>query len=145
MMYKLEKEFLEKTEDLTEETNRREIIAETELEKLKGEYPKISNEYLNYLKEIGSGSFRESQFRVQQYLFDLEDIGLEEDYELKKGIMFFGMNFSGDFSGFDFTKNPELVVEFWHEDGTIYKTKKTFKEYIRQQMLMGENGEDISE
>lgn len=144
-MYKLEKEFLEKTEDPTDITNTREIITETELAKLIEQYPKISNEYLEYLKEIGSGNFRECQFKILNNLFDLEDIGLEEDYDLKKGIMFFGMNFSGDFSGFDFTKNPELVVEFWHEDGTIYKTKKTFKQYIREQMLIGEDGQDISE
>jgi len=75
-------------------------------------------------------------------LFDLEDLGLEEHYELKDGIKFFGDNFSGDFSGFDFNGNPELVVEFWHEDGTVYETNKTFKDNIREQMLIGDNEQD---
>jgi hypothetical protein len=94
------------------------------------------------LSEIGSGSFLECQFQVQKYLFDLDDLGLTENYDLKEGIKFFGDNYAGDFSGFDFNDNPTLVVEFWHEDGTIYETNKTFKEYIREKMLIDENGED---
>jgi hypothetical protein len=34
------------------------------------------------------------------------------------------------------------VVEFWHEDGTVYETNKTFKDYIREQMLIGDNEQD---
>ncbi|MEL0650040.1 MULTISPECIES: hypothetical protein [Algibacter] len=145
MKYNFEKEFLEKVEDKTDSTNLREKISDIELINLKKEFPKISSEFLDYLSEIGSGNFRECQFKVQKYLFDLEDLGLEEHYELKDGIKFFGDNFSGDFSGFDFNGNPDLVVEFWHEDGTIYETNKTYKDYIREQMLIGDNGQDERE
>ena len=145
MKYNFEKEFLEKVEDKTDSTNLREKISDIELINLKKEFPKISSEFLDYLSEIGSGNFRECQFKVQKYLFDLEDLGLEEHYELKDGIKFFGDNFSGDFSGFDFNGNPDLVVEFWHEDGTIYETNKTYKDYIREQMLSGDNGQDERE
>ncbi len=142
MRYNFEKEFLEKVEDKADNTNQREKISDIELINLKEEFPKISSDFLDYLSEIGSGNFRECQFRVQKYLFDLEDLGLEEHYELKDRIKFFGDNFSGDFSGFNFNGNPELVVEFWHEDGTIYETNKTFKDYIREQMLIGNNEQD---
>ena len=145
MKYSFEKEFLEKYEDKTDATNLRKKATDIELKKLKEEYPKLPIEFIEYLSEIGSGNFRECQFKVQKDLFDLDDLGLSEHYDLKDGIKFFGDNFSGDFSGFDFNKNPEFVVEFWHEDGTIYETNKTFKEYIRKQMLIGENGKDERE
>ncbi len=145
MIYDFEKEFLAKVEDHTDITNRREKVSEIELERLKEEFPTISSEFIAYLREIGSGNFRECQFKVQKYLFDLDDIGLAEHYELRDGIKFFGDNYAGDLSGFNFDTNPELVVEFWHEDGTIYETNKTFKEYIREQMLIGEEGQDQSE
>ena len=145
MKYSFEKDFLTRNEDKTDFTNHREKVTEVELKKLKEEYPKIPTEFLEYLSEIGSGSFRECQFQVQKHLFDLDDLGLTENYDLKKGIKFFGDNYAGDFSGFDFNNNPTLIVEFWHEDGTIYETNKTFKEYIREQMLIDENGEDKRE
>jgi hypothetical protein len=64
MRYNFEKDFLEKVEDKTDNTNLREKISDTELINLKGEFPKISSEFLDYLSEIGSGNFRESQFKV---------------------------------------------------------------------------------
>ena len=142
MNYKNELAFLLKVEDAANPQNIRELLSDDKILELRNEYPNVPEEYLEYLKGIGAGSFRECQFIVQGYLFDLGDLGLEEHYELKEGVKFFGDNFSGDFSGFDFKMNDGLVVEFWHEDGTIYETKKTFREYIRIQMLMDENGED---
>ncbi len=142
MKYKREIEFLEKVEEQNNPQNERTKLNTDELSKLKQIHPNLPVEYLDYLKEIGSGNFRECQFKVHGHLFDLEDLGLEEHYDLENGIKFFGDNFSGDFSGFDFSKNNGLIVEFWHEDGTIYETEKTFKEYIREQMLMDENDND---
>ena len=142
MKYSFQKEFLERHENKNDDTNLREQLSENEIRKIKEQYPNISLDFLDYLKEIGSGSFRECQFNVQKYLFDLDDVGLAEYYQIKKSIKFFGDNFSGDFSGFDFDNNPNLVIEFWHEDGTIYETRKTFKKYIQEQMLIGENGQD---
>jgi hypothetical protein len=42
MRYNFEKDFLEKVEDKTDNTNLREKISDTELINLKGEFPKIS-------------------------------------------------------------------------------------------------------
>lgn len=78
-------------------------------------------------------------FNVASSLFDLEDLGLEDHYELKSNIWFFGDNFAGDFAGFDFDQNNGKVVEFWHESGELYYTNKSFQTYIREQMLMDEN------
>ena len=72
----------------------------------------------------------------------MDDLGLAADYELRAEIKFFGDNYAGDFAGFDFSNNAELVVEFWHEDGSIYETNQSFKDYISGQMLIGAQGED---
>lgn len=47
-----------------------------------------------------------------------------------------------DLSGF----HPEedwAVAELWHDDGTLWRVKKPFGTYIREQMLMGPNGVDL--
>ncbi|MDW3195255.1 MAG: hypothetical protein R8G66_22965 [Cytophagales bacterium] len=143
MKYTAEFEFLDAVESHEDETNKRDILSNSEIENLRSEFEGISDELIDYLMEIGSGSFRECQFNIHNRLFTLEDLGLEDVYQIKDEIKFFGDNFAGDFAGFDFSGDPNLVVEFWHEDGTIFDTKKTFKVYIREQMLLGANGEDL--
>jgi hypothetical protein len=134
--YNLEKEFLKKVENSSDQSNKREIATEEQLKILVEKHPQIPQDYIVYLNEIGAGNLRECFFKVHSFLFDLEDIGLEEHYDLKPNVWFFGDNFSGDFSGFDFEKNDGHVVEFWHETGELYYTNKTFQDYIREQMLM---------
>lgn len=53
----------------------------------------------------------------------------EDIYFLPENIKIFGDNFSGDFIGFDFDKNGE-VVEFLNESEEISWTGKNFKQYI---------------
>lgn len=130
MKFIKEKEFLLRIENISNTVSTREIVSAEKLETLRKTFPQISNDYLDYLSEIGSGNIRSSLFKVQPYLFDFSDIGLEEVYSVKNDVKFFGDNFNGDFSGFDFSKNTNEVVEFWHESGTIHYTNKTFREYI---------------
>ncbi|MFC4480268.1 SMI1/KNR4 family protein [Flavobacterium chungangensis] len=133
--YNLEKEFLKKVEN----NNSRTVLTANQIEDLLSEFPKLPEDYIAYLKEIGSGSFRDCQFNITSSLFNLEDLGLEDHYELKSNIWFFGDNFSGDFAGFDLDRNDGKVVEFWHESGELYYTNKSFQTYIREQMLIDEN------
>jgi len=134
--YNLEIEFLKKVEN----NSNRIALTANQIKDLLSEFPKLPEDYIAYLKEIGSGSFRNCQFNIASSLFNLEDLGLEDHYELKSNIWFFGDNFSGDFSGFDFDRNDGKVVEFWHESGELYYTNKPFQTYIREQMLMDEDG-----
>jgi len=140
--YTLEKEFLKKFEIEGDGTNIREILTDDQIKNLLSEYPKLPIDYIIYLQEIGSGSFRQSQFNVITP-FNLEDLGLENHFELKSNIWFFGDNFAGDFAGFDFGQNDGKVVEFWHDSGELYYTNQSFQNYIREQMLMDENGNEI--
>lgn len=134
MTFEQELNYLNQIENKGDTSNARRKLSDSEVKKLRSDHHGISEEYLVYLMEIGSGSFKECQFVVQDYLFDLSDIGLEDIFSLKEEIKFFGDNFSGDLAGFDFEKNPNEVVEFWHDDGTIYYTGKTFKTYIKEKI-----------
>lgn len=143
MTYKEELEFLTAVEKFGDLQNQRERLSEKQAGELLIKFPTLPADFVDYLKEIGEGSFRECQFNIKSHLFDLEDIGLGGLYELRQGIKFFGDNYSGDFAGFDLNNTNGQVIEFWHEDGTIYETKKSFREYIRGQMLMDVNGNDL--
>ena len=91
--YKLESEFLGKVEDDKDETNKKELLSEEQLNKIIEKYPNVPLDYIAYLREIGSGNFRECQFKVQSFLFNLEDLGLDDHYDIKSNIWFFGDNY----------------------------------------------------
>ncbi len=145
MRFELEKQFLKSVENHEDHTNEKEIINSEKLDALRKDFPNIPADFLDYLSEIGAGNIRECQFKVQSYLFDFEDLGLEDVYQVYDGIKFFGDNYAGDFAGFDFNKNDGKVVEFWHASAELYYTDKSFQQYIREQMLMDENGNDLCE
>ncbi|MDY3548969.1 SMI1/KNR4 family protein [Riemerella anatipestifer] len=101
------------------------------------QYPNIPKDYIDYLLEIGAGVIREIQFDVKGFLFDFSDLGLEEIFYVDEKIKFFGDDLSGNFAGFDLSKeNTDEVIEFWHDSNEIYYTGKTFREFIREKMLM---------
>ena len=142
-VYQTEKAFLAAVENPDDKTNSRKLYTESEINLIKSQFPGITSDFTAYLQEIGEGSFRECQFSVTGKLFDLATIGLEDSFEIKHSIKFFGDNYSGDFSGFDFESNDDKVIEFWHDSGELYETNKSFKEYIQEQMLMGTDGTDL--
>lgn len=146
MRYKEEISFLEKVEDKDEaEMNRRERLTDVQIEELSQQYPGIPQDYLDYLNEIGYGTLRECQFMVYEGLENIDDLlGYEvEELEGKK-FLAFGDNYSGDFSGF-LIEDEWKVVEFWHDSEDLHICGQTFHQYIREQMLMDENGEDTRE
>jgi hypothetical protein len=145
MRFELEKRFLKNVENPEDHTNEKEVIDKERLDALRKAYSSIPDDFFDYLSEIGAGNIRECQFKVQSYLFDFEDLGLEDVYEVPESIKFFGDNYAGDFAGFDFERNDGKVVEFWHVSAELYYTDKSFQQYIREQMLMDENGNDLCE
>lgn len=145
MTYKDEINFLLRTEDSNDPSNQRNKIADIGLDELKLNNLNIPIDYLIYLQEIGEGSFREGQFKVFGYLLSFDDIGLGGIYDTPDNIKIFGDNFSGDFACFDLSSNKNEVIEFWHDSEELYYTGKAFREYIREQMLMDEVGNDLRE
>lgn len=134
--YTQEKEFLSSVEA----TNQREIISEQQAAKLVSLFPNIPLDYIDYLKEIGAGSFRDSHYMVYSNLMELQDFGLQESYPKASHIKFFGDNFSGDLAGFDLSKKDGFVIELWHDTGELHHTKKKFKDYIRERLKIKNSG-----
>ncbi len=136
MKFHKELAFLLESEKLSQVVNERQKLSEHELHDIRRIYPNIPNDFINYLKEIGAGNIGKSQFKITNTLYDFSDIGLDEIYNIPKNIKFFGDNFSGDFAGFDVSQIKDEVIEFWHDSNQLYHTKKTFREYIREKILL---------
>lgn len=143
MRYQEEISFLEMVEDKEEaEMNSREKWADAQIKELVEQCPGIPQDYLDYLKEIGTGSFRECQFGVHGALETIEDLTGYDLYDLEdKRFLVFGDNYSGDFSGF-LIEEEWKVAEFWHDSEELQICGQTFHQYIREQMLMDGDGKD---
>jgi|GEM_PF-6531516 len=135
--------FLKKVEK-NDETNKRDIISEQEINQMKADFPEAPSDYFDYLEEIGAGTFRECQFMVYSFLGTLEDFSSEHLFSSSINVYIFGDNFSGDFSAFNVDNNYS-VVELWHDIGEMYETNLSFKDYIEKCALMGKDGSDLSE
>jgi len=120
-----------------ESLNQRIVLTQDEVDDILKEYPTVPADFIDYLQEIGIGNIMSSQFKVYGKLLDFVELGLDDIYELPSNTKLFGDNFSGDFSGFDLSKeNTDEVVEFWHDSNEVYYTGKTFREFVREKMLM---------
>lgn len=138
MYFEEELRFLINNEGSIKE-NKRDEISDKQLKKIIKSYPLLPNDYINFLFEIGFGSLRNSLFKIYPDLCDFYDLGLENIYQMPSTIKLFGDDYSGNFAGFDISNSSDEVVEFWHESNEIYRTKKTFREYIRDKILMTPN------
>lgn len=125
--------------------NSRKRLTAREADKMKRQFPGVPEDFLAYLREVGAGAFRECQYTVYGFLGTPDEslgAGVLYRQDPSIAVLCFGDNFSGDLSGF----LPEArwaVVELWHDDGTLYRVKKAFGKYIRDQMLMGPRGKDL--
>lgn len=133
MKYQKEIDYL-KRNNLLE--NNRVIISENEAREIRDFHKNIPEEFIDFLKEIGAGQFRNSQYEIKSFVFDFYEIGLDHIYEIDKSILLFGNSFSGDFVGFDLSKIQPTVLEIDHLSGEIYDTNKTFIEFLRDDLKM---------
>ncbi|MGH4124404.1 MAG: hypothetical protein ACREV6_15885 [Clostridium sp.] len=137
MRYEREIEFLKSIERLdTPQTlfqNKREVYSKKQIEELQKEHPQIPEEYLEYLSEIGAGSFREEFCTIFGELYEIEDFydeSLLEFLEFEERILQFGCDPSGKALVFLIDENWE-VGEIWDDDlSTIERMGKTFYHYI---------------
>lgn len=85
LRYQEEIRFLENVEKKEEtEMNSRRKWNDEQVRELVERYPSIPKDYLDYLKEIGTGSFRECQFSVHGALETIEDLIGYSLYDLTK-------------------------------------------------------------
>ena len=133
MKYQKEIDFLKKNNLLE---NNRIAISENEAIKIRNFHENIPEEFIDFLKEIGAGQFRNSQYEIKSFAFDFDEIGLDHIYKIDSNIVLFGNSFSGDFIGFDLSKVNPTVLEIDHLSGEIYDTNNTFIEFIREDLKM---------
>ncbi|MCM0667755.1 SMI1/KNR4 family protein [Flavobacterium tyrosinilyticum] len=133
MRYTKEIYYLKKN-NLLEEN--RYIISEKEVLEIKKFRNNIPEEFIDFLKEIGGGQFKNSQYEIKNFVFDFYEIGLENDYAVDESIVLFGNSFGGDFIGFDLSKTDPTVIEIDHVSGEIFDTNKSFQEFFREDLGM---------
>jgi hypothetical protein len=138
--------FLAKVEKPKErKMNSRTKFSAAQISKLRRQFPGVPDDFLDYLREVGAGNFRECQFKVYGSLGTPDEIlgkGVFDWLDPEIRVLCFGDNFGGDMSGF-LPDRKWAVVELWHDSGTVYRLRKSFGKYIREQMLMGPKGEDL--
>ena len=100
MNYDEENNFLSKVETKNVQNERKKLNKE-DIDMIKSKYKNVPDDYFDYLKYVGYGSFRECQFMVYQSLMTLSDIGIEIDNKGFNDLVFFGDSFYGDLSGFN--------------------------------------------
>jgi hypothetical protein len=139
--------FLARVENARErKMNERTPLSSDEIAEVLARFPGVPRDYIDYMREIGWGSFRECQFMVYGDLATPNDMIGEEAAacygDSREEVLCFGDDFSGDMSGF-LPKQGWAVVELRHDSGSLRRMGKPFGQYIREQMLMGPRGEDL--
>ena len=125
--------------------NSRNLFTLRQANKMRKKHPGVPEEFIDYLRVIGYGSFRECQFKVFGFLATSKDIFGDSYSELEEPdvpVLCFGDNFSGDLSVFLPTEDW-TVAELWNFGGRLHRTKQHYAEYIREQMLIGPDGKDL--
>ncbi|EKQ56083.1 MULTISPECIES: hypothetical protein [unclassified Clostridium] len=111
----------------------RELYSKKQIEELRKEYPQIPEEYLEYLSEIGVGSFGREFCTIFGDLCELDefyDESLLEFLDFEERVLQFGCDPSNKALVFLIDEDWK-VGEIWDGDlGSIDRTGKTFYEYI---------------
>ncbi|AWI05526.1 hypothetical protein [Clostridium drakei] len=137
MRYERELEALKYIDQLDAEMNsrqeEREVYSKKQIEELRKEYPQIPEDYLEYLSEIGAGSFGKEFCTIFGDLCEIEDFydeSLLEFLDFEEKVLQFGCDPSGKALVFIIDENWE-VGEIWDDDlGSVSRAEKTFYDYI---------------
>ena len=134
-MFEEETRFLERVERKDDPANQRKILTEKDVEALTQAYPGIPQDYLAYMREIGFGSVRESQYFVHEGLSWCDEEPLFNWFKTNgRRLLVFGSNSMGDLWAFD-VDNKYQVCELLHESMDVCSFEGSFKDFIRQEML----------
>jgi hypothetical protein len=141
-MYEEEVAFLAAVEKRAE-MNRRRLLDAAAVERIREAFPGVPEDYLAYLREIGRGAARECQYAIYEFpAWCDEEPALSWFESNGRKLLVFGDNFSGDLFAFDAEHNYR-VVELLHENMGVWPFKRGgFKEFVREQMLLGPDGTD---
>lgn len=124
--------FLQGRENQKKKNNDREKMDGRKVAGIRRRYPGIPEDYLQYLKEVGPGSFLNCWFMVYSGFIEPSFIFGDDLTHLDESILCFGDNFSGDAYAFD--RRTWKIVEIDHVSREVGKVKGTFGEFIRERM-----------
>jgi hypothetical protein len=143
-MYEEVVAFLAAVEDPAERSNKRRPLDSAAVERIRHEFPGIPEDYLAYLREIGPGSRRESQYGIHEPIWCHQEPAFSWFKTRGRKLLVIGHNFSGDMFALD-AKHNYRVVELLHESMEVWPFKRgRFKEFIREKMFLGPDGTDQS-
>jgi hypothetical protein len=153
-MYEDVIDFLARVENPEEkQMNTRRRFTSAEAEEMRRDFPGVPDDFVAYLCEVGGGCFRECQFTVYGWLATPVDIlgegaGLK-DPDSKAYFLSFGDDFCGNMSGFlpnekwSLAEALRITLYGCPNVATLDRVDESFGQYIRKQILMGPNGEDL--
>lgn len=146
--------FLARVENPKEKRmNTRKRLTAVEADEMRRDFPGAPEEFVAYLCEVGGGAFRECQFTVYGWLATPVDIlgegaGLKEP-DSKVCFLSFGDDFCGNMAGFLPAENWSLAEALritllgGPNVATLDRLDESFGQYVRKQMLMRDDGEDL--
>ncbi|HVQ71593.1 MAG TPA: hypothetical protein VMT08_29240 [Bradyrhizobium sp.] len=141
-MYEVEVAFLAKVEHPTDRTNSRTRLDSEAVQDIRETFPGIPEEYLAYLWEIGPGSVRECQYMIYESPFWCGEEPLFSSFNSGgRKLLVIGDNFSGDLFVLD-AEHEFRVAEFLHETMEVWPCNCAFREFVRERMQLGPDGED---
>jgi hypothetical protein len=140
-MYEEEIAFLAGVENRSDPTyGRRKPLDPAALERIRRAFPGIPEDYLSYLGEIGWGTTRECKYMIYQGpRWCHEDFNWFESDDRK--LLVVGDDFSGNLYALAADENYRIVL-LLHETMEVLPVRGTFRQFIRQEMLLGPDGTD---
>tara|TARA_B100000745_G_C20007236_1_gene342051 strand:+ start:40 stop:441 length:402 start_codon:yes stop_codon:yes gene_type:complete len=102
-------------------------------EKFKSIYPNLPEDYLSFLKEIGSGEIGNAAYIIYNGVLSPDEIYDETTAEDLSDILIFGDDMQGYCSGFD-VEHGWTVVEIDPADMSYRKTFDCFSDFIRDKL-----------
>ena len=122
-MYEEEVAFLAAVENRADKANQRRLLDAAAVERIREEFPGIPEDYLAYLREIGSGTVRECQYQVHKPDWCHEE-PLFSWFETRgRKLLVIGHDYSGNLFAFD-AKHNYRVVELLHESMEVWPFKR---------------------
>ena len=111
------------------------------VESIRQTFKGIPEDYLAYLREVGSGSVRECQYMISEAPAWCDEVSSWFEAHGRK-LLVVGDNFSGDLFALD-TEHNYWVAVLLHEAMEVWPFHGGFREFIRGEMQLGPNGTDL--
>lgn len=115
-----------------------ELAEPSALEKIKSEFPGLPNEYLDFLSQVGHGTFDQMGFSIYGGPLDPDEIFDEITAKELSNYIFIGDDYSGWMLAYDISKVPFELTFFNHNEKVPFdedKEPKTVMEFLTNELF----------